>query len=47
MIANRLNFMKKKDKRLTKPDANKIKNIKLTKREEVAETSMITVLPEF
>lgn len=47
MIANRLNFIKKKDKRMAKPDANKMKNIKLTKREEIAETSMITVVPEF
>jgi hypothetical protein len=47
MIGSRDNFIKKKEKRHTKGDAHKLQYLRSTKREDVAEQSMIIVIPEY
>ena len=47
MIATKINFLKKKEKRFNKGESHKLRYITTTMAEDLAEQQMITVIPEY
>lgn len=47
MIANRVNFMKKREKRQAKGKLSLFKNLTTTKEEQIADEDNIILVPEF